>query len=58
MSKTNEAYRFIHAQGVCCKKDLFTKFGLSNEEGITSSFNSKLSLIPANRSLIDLTKQR
>ena len=31
MSKTNEAYRFIHAQGVCCKKDLFTKFGLFDE---------------------------
>lgn len=30
-SKTEEAYRFIHAQGVCCKKELFTKYGMFDE---------------------------
>lgn len=31
MSKTDEAYRFIHAQSVCCRKDLFVKYGMFDE---------------------------
>lgn len=31
MSKTKDAYRFIHAQSVCCRKDLFKKYGMFDE---------------------------